>query len=146
MKNGEFVAVAKALNITIGGVATIAEMKEFSTGSVGYYANGLVRFTLPGEATKGTFTSIAKDMPLLIDGMPALTATVKDFSTGSIGWNASGKIDIKLPNGQSVRCQVGLNLTVVKSKEMQADHKLGTSVKCQLGMNITVVGSKEQAA
>lgn len=41
----------------------------------------------------------------------------KEFSTGSFGWYANGKIMIEI-DGQPVKVQVGLNLTVVGSKEL----------------------------
>ena len=46
-----------------------------------------------------------------------MTAAAKEFSTGSLGWNISQKMDV-LVNGQPQKVQVGLNLTIVGSKEL----------------------------
>jgi hypothetical protein len=35
-----------------------------------------------------------------------------------MGWNATDKVTIKLANGDLVRCQVGLTITVIGSKEL----------------------------
>ena len=44
---------------------------------------------------------------------------VKEFSTGSLGWNLSGKMDV-LIGDTDCKTQVGLNLTLVGSKELPA--------------------------
>ena len=51
-----------------------------------------------------------------IGGVP-LIAEVKEFSTGSLGWNinAKGTIDV---DGTPVSVQIGLNLTIIGSKEL----------------------------
>jgi len=41
---------------------------------------------------------------------------VKEFSTGSFGWYLNGKILVPI-DGKNVSVQVGMNLTVVGSKE-----------------------------
>lgn len=49
---------------------------------------------------------------------------VKDFSTGSVGWNASVKLPVEVA-GHRERVQVGINLTVVGSKERRAEEQKG---------------------
>ena len=79
--------------------------------------------------TREEFSQHAKPLPVQFDvalpppsnGQPpghglSLTADVKHFSTGSLGWSISEKRDIRL-NGKTVRVQVGLNVTIIGSKE-----------------------------
>jgi hypothetical protein len=40
----------------------------------------------------------------------------KEFSTGSFGYNLNDKMEVKI-GSQMVKCQLGLNLTVVGSKD-----------------------------
>lgn len=42
----------------------------------------------------------------------------KEFSSGNVGWYAGEKLSIKLPNGEVVRCQLSMSLTVIGSKSM----------------------------
>ena len=49
-------------------------------------------------------------------GEQELTAAVKEFSTGSLGWYLNGKTVISV-DGKAVSVQIGMNLTVVGSKE-----------------------------
>jgi hypothetical protein len=67
---------------------------------------------------RATFRSHAKPISVAIDGV-AMAAIVKEFSTGSLGWNVNGKTTVNV-NGTSVAVQVGLNLTIVGSKELPA--------------------------
>ena len=68
---------------------------------------------------KGEFLQVAKNIPVLIDGIP-VAGTVRAFKTGSVGWNANGKVTIKLPNGDIVKCQLSMNLALVGSKEWES--------------------------
>lgn len=61
------------------------------------------------------FLSHAKALPITIAGVPH-GADVKEFSTGSFGWFLNGKTTVEI-NGKPVKVQVGLNLTVVGSKD-----------------------------
>jgi hypothetical protein len=65
--------------------------------------------------TRDEFAEHAKPLDVQIDGI-VLTAEVKQFSTGSLGWSISEKRDLRL-NGKSIRVQVGLNVTIIGSKE-----------------------------
>ncbi len=53
---------------------------------------------------------------LIINGIP-MTAEVKEFATGSLGWYLNGKANIKVGE-KSVSVQIGMNLTIVGSKEL----------------------------
>ena len=46
-----------------------------------------------------------------------MTAEVKEFATGSLGWYLNGKANIKVGE-KSVSVQIGMNLTIVGSKEL----------------------------
>jgi hypothetical protein len=65
------------------------------------------------------FRAKAKPLSIVIDGQN-VGADVKEFSTGSFGWFLNGKVTV-LVDGVPVKVQVGLNLTVVGSKELPAD-------------------------
>jgi hypothetical protein len=45
--------------------------------------------------------------------------SAKEFSTGSMGWNLNDKATFTL-EGRDVSCQIGLNVTVIGSKELPA--------------------------
>jgi hypothetical protein len=62
--------------------------------------------------TRERFLAEAEPIEVTINGVP-FVATVKEFSSGSLGWYLTGKMAI---GGQSV--QIGLNLTVIGSKEL----------------------------
>jgi hypothetical protein len=69
--------------------------------------------------TRTDFRSKAKAVTVLI-GDQRLVAEVKEFSTGSLGWYLNGKTTIDI-EGTPVSVQIGLNLTVVGSKELPRD-------------------------
>ena len=69
--------------------------------------------------TRSEFTAQARPLPITIDGQ-AQSAHPKRFSTGSVGWNVNGKVTVMV-NGQAVRCQCSLNLTVIGSKKWPED-------------------------
>jgi hypothetical protein len=62
------------------------------------------------------FRARARPVKVVIDGKE-LEAEVKEFSTGSLGWFVSGKISLEVA-GVRVPVQVGLNLTIVGSKDV----------------------------
>jgi hypothetical protein len=66
--------------------------------------------------TRAEFSEKAKAVPVVI-GETKLLADVKEFSTGSLGWYLNGKVSIEI-DGKPVMVQVGLNLTIVGSKEL----------------------------
>jgi len=68
---------------------------------------------------RSQFREKAKPVTVTINNVP-LTAVVKEFSTGSLGWYLNGKTTIEI-DGTPVSVQIGLNLTVVGSKELPKD-------------------------
>ena len=66
--------------------------------------------------TRQQFTTGAKPVEVTINGN-RMTAHPKEFSTGSLGWYLNGKTEIDV-NGVMVTVQIGMNLTIVGSKEL----------------------------
>lgn len=66
--------------------------------------------------TRAQFTGHAKPVEVIIDGNK-FSAPVKEFSTGSLGWYLNGKTSITI-DGVPVSVQIGVNLTIVGSKEL----------------------------
>jgi hypothetical protein len=66
--------------------------------------------------TREQFKEAAKAVEVIINGTTML-ADPKEFSTGSLGWYLNGKTVIEV-GGQKVTVQVGLNMTIVGSKEL----------------------------
>lgn len=69
--------------------------------------------------TRGDFRADAKPITVVINGKE-MTAAAKEFSTGSLGWNINDKLQVEI-GGKMVTCQVGLNLTIVGSKDLPDD-------------------------
>jgi hypothetical protein len=69
--------------------------------------------------SRAQFRAKAKPVSVTINNVP-LQAVVKEFSTGSLGWNLNGKTMIDI-DGTPVSVQIGLNLTIVGSKELPRD-------------------------
>lgn len=69
--------------------------------------------------TRSEFREHAKAIKVEINGIPMM-AEVKEFSTGSFGWYLSGKSVIEV-DGKQVSVQIGMNLTVVGSKDAPKD-------------------------
>ena len=69
--------------------------------------------------SRSEFRTAAKPIAVSIAGAP-LSAGVKEFSTGSLGWYLNGKTTIEI-DGKPVAVQIGLNLTIVGSKELPKD-------------------------
>jgi hypothetical protein len=69
--------------------------------------------------TRAEFRAQAKPLDVVINGVP-MPAEVKEFSTGSIGWNINGKSSIKVGD-KAVSVQIGLNITIIGSKELPQD-------------------------
>ena len=61
-------------------------------------------------------THAPRTVAITIDGKP-LAAEYKEFSTGSMGWFLNGKTTVEI-NGVPCTVQIGLNLTLVGSKEL----------------------------
>jgi sRNA-binding regulator protein Hfq len=133
----QFKNEAKPVVVTLNGSPMQGEVKEFSTGSLGWNVNGRISQTF---ATRQEFKDGAKAMSVVVNGIP-MQAEVKEFSTGSLGWYLNGKLDLTVGDTK-VKCQVGGNITIVDSKKDQTPTaKLDGRV--QVGINLTIVGSKE---
>jgi hypothetical protein len=74
--------------------------------------------------SRSDFRAHAKPVSVVVNNVP-LIAEVKEFSTGSLGWYLNGKTSIEI-NGTPVSVQIGMNLTIVGSKELPRD---GTSAR-----------------
>ena len=71
----------------------------------------------PCPVTKTQFIEKAEPVKVVINGQE-LIADKREFSTGSFGWYYNGKINV-IVDGKPLSIQVGLNLTVVGSKEAE---------------------------
>ncbi len=71
--------------------------------------------------SRADFRGKAKPLPIEINGQK-LQAEVKEFSTGSLGWYLNNKVMVEI-DGVNVSVQVGLNLTIVGSKELPNDQQ-----------------------
>lgn len=76
---------------------------------------------------RAEFRTKAKPVSVTINGIP-LQADVKEFSTGSLGWYLNGKTMIDI-GGTQVSVQIGMNLTIVGSKELPADGAVAGKVQ-----------------
>ena len=68
---------------------------------------------------RAEFRSHAKPLGVTI-GDKQYQAVVKEFSTGSLGWNVNDKMTMEI-GGKVVSVQIGMNLTIVGSKELPQD-------------------------
>lgn len=72
----------------------------------------------PPPISLTAFQAAAQPIKVVINGVE-MTADVKaPFSTGSFGWNINGKTTITV-DGKALPVQIGMNLTVVGSKEAE---------------------------
>ena len=71
----------------------------------------------PCPVTRTQFVEKAEPLKVLVNDKE-FTAQVKEFSTGSFGWNVNEKTTI-LVDGKPVTVQIGMNLTVVGSKDAE---------------------------
>ncbi len=69
----------------------------------------------PCPVSLSQFQEKAEPLKVVINGQEML-AEVKAFSTGSFGWNINGKMTITV-DGKPLSVQIGMNMTVVGSKE-----------------------------
>jgi hypothetical protein len=74
--------------------------------------------------SRSEFLAKAKPIQVTIHEGPPLTAEVREFSTGSLGWYLNGKTTIDV-GGTRVTVQIGMNLTVVGSKELPKGESSG---------------------
>jgi hypothetical protein len=71
----------------------------------------------PCPISKTQFLERADAVKITI-GSQEMTAEKREFSTGSFGWYFNGKTTVTV-DGKPLSVQVGLNLTVVGSKEAE---------------------------
>jgi hypothetical protein len=71
----------------------------------------------PCPLTRTQFLEKAEPVKITINGQEII-ADKREFSTGSFGWYYNGKVSISV-DGKPLSIQVGLNLTVVGSKEAE---------------------------
>jgi hypothetical protein len=69
--------------------------------------------------SQAKFLEKAEPLKVSINGQEML-AEVKSFSTGSFGWYLNGKTTVMV-DGKAVSVQIGMNLTIVGSKEAPRD-------------------------
>ncbi len=75
--------------------------------------------------TRAQFRQSAKPLTIRI-GDREYTAVPKEFSTGSLGWNVNDKVTLEI-GGTPVTVQIGMNLTVVGSKDLPPDSGSGAA-------------------
>jgi hypothetical protein len=73
ISRADFLAKAEPLKIDINGFPMIAEPREFSTGSFGWYVNGKATQTIDGKAV-----SVQVGMNLIVVGSKEVKATEPD--------------------------------------------------------------------
>jgi hypothetical protein len=66
--------------------------------------------------TRADFREHAEAVEITIGGIP-MTADPKEFSTGSLGWYLNNKVNLKVGD-KTITAQIGMNLTIVGSKEL----------------------------
>jgi len=71
----------------------------------------------PCPVSRPQFLEKAEAVKVTINGQEMI-ADKREFSTGSFGWYINGKVNITV-DGKAVPVQIGLNLTVVGSKEAE---------------------------
>lgn len=77
--------------------------------------------------TRSQFREKARPVTVTINNVP-LQAEVKEFSTGSFGWYLNSKTTVEV-GGIPVSVQIGMNLTVVGSKELPEDEPAPSPAK-----------------
>ena len=71
--------------------------------------------------TRQQFRDTAKPVVVTINGKE-FKVPRKEFSTGSLGWYLNGKTTVEI-NGKQASVQIGMNLTLVGSKELPKETK-----------------------
>ena len=77
----------------------------------------MAKSTCPISRTQ--FVEKAEPVRIVINGQEML-AEVKEFSTGSFGWNLNAKTIITV-DGKPLSVQIGMNMTIVGSKDLPKD-------------------------
>jgi hypothetical protein len=71
----------------------------------------------PCPISKTQFLDKAEPVKVTINGQE-MTADKREFSTGSFGWYINGKTTVQV-DGKPLSVQIGMNLTVVGSKDAE---------------------------
>jgi hypothetical protein len=79
--------------------------------------------------SRADFRAKAKAVAVTINGVP-LQAEIKEFSTGSLGWYLNGKTTIDV-GGTPVSVQIGMNLTIVGSKDLPREAGSATAAPAE---------------
>ncbi|MFI5291016.1 MAG: hypothetical protein ACHQ17_15255 [Polyangia bacterium] len=77
ISRADFLAKAEPLKIDVGGFPMIAEPREFSTGSFGWYVNGKAQLTVDGKSV-----SVQVGMNLIVVGSKEAKPTAEGGSAG----------------------------------------------------------------
>ena len=85
------------------------------TAGLRYGGRAMAKSPCPVSQTQ--FLEKAEPLKITINGQE-MVAEVKAFSTGSFGWYLNGKTAVTI-DGKVVSVQIGMNLTVVGSKEAE---------------------------
>ena len=137
------VLAAKPVNLAKLLGAMVLEPKTFSTGKVGFYAQGAIpikcgeasyKFQLGMNLTAiendkqsvdaDTKAAIMAASPLPADSvLKGRTGLPKQFSTGSVGFHHGDKVQIEV-NGKLLTFQLGVLLTAHGSKEWEAQREV----------------------
>jgi hypothetical protein len=70
--------------------------------------------------SRATFKAKARPVTVVINGQTFGAYPKRDLDSGSLGYFLNDKITIEV-DGVPVKVQIGLNLTVIGSKELPAD-------------------------
>lgn len=119
-----FMAIGQSIRVKIMGEWFTAEPRTFSTGSVGWYVNGKCDPEMDAPYVDADVYDAQGNHIALFD------AAAKEKSSGKTGWYYGGKCYLPVSTG-SVRVQVGYNVTI------------GRDGRGQIGINLTVVRSKD---
>jgi uncharacterized protein YndB with AHSA1/START domain len=93
----------------------VEEVIEFETSDPSLQGEMRLVISLADSAGKTQFLETAEPVKITI-GTNELIADKREFSTGSFGWYYNGKTTITV-DGKPLSVQIGMNLTVVGSKE-----------------------------
>jgi hypothetical protein len=85
------------------------------------------------------FTAKATNVIVRIAGQD-FTLSPRQFATDSLGWNLSQKVQITV-DGVPVTCQVGLNITLVGSKELPTESQAEASKGLEKGSEASVAAA-----
>lgn len=140
-----FLRNAKPMAVVINGVEQTAFPRRFSEKSpeaersFGWGLNGQTAFKV-APTTKAAWEETQEPIAVTINGVAKMMLP-KAFSTGSVGWYLSDKIPTMVGDW-AMMMQVGLMLTINKSKDMGPEAQIANWKPATLGCNLTVVGSK----